>query len=314
MPTYRFCRPDDIPRLVRAVHECFEPHFSEHGPGIEPLTVEGYRREMKEISLWPSNSMLAVGAEVGGPDGESSSMTTEGATEVAVGVLTATKREHEVLITRVGVRPGHQRQGHGSHMLTSLSQKLAVLGPPRLVAEVPTDREDLLAFFAACDYRPETTFTDWRRSSDTPVEPVPQGLVTPVTAEELIACGSLEIAEGVAWERTRQTIEGRAERLRGVAIVSPDRVEGWILALDVRERDERFLDVVAAGVAEPERRELLLSVLLRHLAQEAVTQAPDRALRCPRLLTGEMPEPVLRGLGFEPTTQYARLVAEAKPL
>ena len=29
------------------------------------------------------------------------------------------------------------RQGHGRHLLTSLSSKLAILGPPRMVAEVP---------------------------------------------------------------------------------------------------------------------------------------------------------------------------------
>ncbi len=135
MPSYRFCRPDDIPFLVRAVNECWAPHF----PGTPPLTVEGFRREMKELDLWPSSSMVAADDET------------------PVAVLTGTKREEETLISRIGVRPGETRKGHGGHLVTSLSQKLAVLGPPRLVAEVPGDLPDALRFFEGLGWRREAT-------------------------------------------------------------------------------------------------------------------------------------------------------------
>ena len=137
MSSYRFCRPDDIEYLVRAVHECWDVHF----PDAEPMTVERFRDEMKFLDVWPSNCLVA--STDGGP----------------VAVLIGTKRTFEVAVLRLGVHPGHQRQGHGLHLLTSLSQKLAVLGPERLVAEVPRSRPGAVELFAAAGYVREATFT-----------------------------------------------------------------------------------------------------------------------------------------------------------
>lgn len=309
MPSYRFCRPDDIPRLVRAVRECFEVHF----PAPPAMTVESYRREMKEVDLWPSSCLLAVDEE--GP----------------LGVLTATKREHETLITRVGLRPGRQREGHGSHMVTSLSQKLAVLGPPRLAAEVPAEREDLLAFFTACGYREEGRYTTWSRPGDLAPEPVPDGLVFAVTVAELRdhealpetdapdqdATAREETPTVLAWERTRASLEGRAERLSGRAIASPERLEAWLLTLDpaadelVPPPPNPPLEVFALHGAPPAAGAPdLRAVLLRRLAQEN----PGRALRLPRLAPGEVPDALLRDLGFEPAGVHVRMTAAAVPL
>ncbi|HEX6201845.1 MAG TPA: GNAT family N-acetyltransferase, partial [Thermoanaerobaculia bacterium] len=116
MPSYRFCRPDDIPLLVHAVETCYRPH----DPAEPPWSPDSFRRGMREIDLWPSNSMVALDT-AGEP----------------LAVMIGTKRPDAVAVHRLGVRPDHLRQGHGLHLLTSLSQKLAVLGPDRLVAEVP---------------------------------------------------------------------------------------------------------------------------------------------------------------------------------
>ena len=55
MPSYRFCRPDDIPYLVRAVNECWDVHF----PEAPRMTVDRYREEMRTLDVWPSNSLVA---------------------------------------------------------------------------------------------------------------------------------------------------------------------------------------------------------------------------------------------------------------
>lgn len=306
VPAYRFCRPDDIPRLVRAVHECFEPHF----PDLEPLTVEGFRREMKELSLWPSNCLLAIGSagEIGG-SGETGSESDGG--DRAIGVLTATKREHEVLITRVGVRPGHQRRGHGSHLLTSLSQKLAVLGPPRLVAEVPAHRDDLLAYFTACGYRREATYTDWHRPPGPPPElPVKEDLVIRVDVQGLLDADLLEVPTGVAWERTRETLEARAERLHGIALADTSMVAAWLLMLEEPDVAPEVHGVRVADGFDEEFTEMLYEMSLRYV----VRRMPEREILCPKLLPDEIPESALRRLGFEPATEYARMTAEATPL
>src|SRR5690606_2920627 len=49
------------------------------------------------------------------------------------------KRETETLILAVGAARGHERQGHVSHMLQSLDRKLSILGPRRIVVEMPDD-------------------------------------------------------------------------------------------------------------------------------------------------------------------------------
>jgi len=300
VPAYRFCRPDDIPRLVRAIRECFEPHFPPSGP---PMSVERFRREMQELSLWPSNSMLAIGSAAESGD--------ENGTEAAVGVLTATKREHEVLITRVGVRPGHERRGHGSHLLTSLSQKLAVLGPPRLVAEVPARRSDLLAFFEACGYRRETTYTDWRRPpGPCPSEPVNEELLIRVDVPGLIDAGVLEVPAGVAWERSRATLEGRAERLDGFALADAETVAAWLLILEEPEEPPAVVGLRVSEGFDEELTEALYELLLRYV----VRRMPEREVVCPKLRPGEIPDSALRKLGFEPADRFVRMSAEAQPL
>lgn len=328
MPSYRFCRPDDIPFLVRAVNECFVPHF----PGTPAMSVEAFRREMKELDLWPSSCLVAADDER------------------PIAVLTGTKREDETLISRIGVRPGETGREHGGHLVTSLSQKLAVLGPPRLVAEVPGELPRVARFFERLGWRREATFTDWRRPPSAGAgEPVPPGLVVPATVDELAASGALAAPPGAAWPRTRRTLLNRRESLFGLAVASPDRIEAWVVydpaaetglpggesprprvgeelvsspggrreepaAEAGRDRDRVEtgpLEVVGFGAADEERRELLLGALLRHLIAAA---APGRPVCLARLAEGELPEPFLAGLGFAPDREYHRYAAEAKPL
>jgi ribosomal protein S18 acetylase RimI-like enzyme len=212
VPSYRFCRPDDIPLLVHAVETCYRVHDPE-----EPAwSAESFRRGMREIDLWPSNSMVALDT-----DGE------------PVAVMIGTKRADEVAVHRLGVRADHLRRGHGVHLLTSLSQKLAVLGPERLVAEVPEDRPAALACFAAAGYRREATLVDWWRPAveegATAAEPVPEGLVSELSVGELDGAGVLAGAPASVWCRSRRTLTQSADRLAAAAIVSPDRVEAWLV-------------------------------------------------------------------------------------
>lgn len=285
MPSYRFCRPDDIPLLVRAVNECYAVHF----PAAPAMTVESYRREMRELDLWPSSCMVAL-------------TDTD-----PVAVLTGTKREAETLVSRIGVRPGEEGRGHGGHLLTSLSQKLAVLGPPRLVAEVPAALPRVERFLGRLGWRRETAFTDWRRCAGGRIEPVPESLVSPLTGDELAGSGALEAPAGAAWVRTRQSLTNRRESLHGLAVVSPDRIEAWLLHAPAGEAGP--VEVVGFGTAPGAPRDLLLGALLRRLASET---AGD--VRLARLAEGELPADLLANLGFAPEAKYHRYATEARPL
>lgn len=281
MPSYRFCRPDDIPLLVRAVNCCYGVHF----PGTPPLTIEAFRAEMKELDVWPSNSMVAV----------------EGDTPIAVSI--GTKRAAEVLVMRIGVDSAYQRRGHGGHLLTSLSQKLAVLGPERLIAEVPRALPGLAPFVESVGYRREATYTDYTRPPG-PLEPVPEGLAMPITVDELSDNEVLATPSGVAWERSAETIRNCAHRLQGMAIASPLRIEAYLLYLEAGES----LEVLAAHAVDPARRVLMLSLLFR-----ALPAAAQRTVRLPRLAADEFPAPLLTNLGFLPGDRYDRYAAVATP-
>ncbi len=283
MPSYRFCRPDDIPFLVRAVNECYDVHF----PGEPRMTVDRYRAEMKALDVWPSNSLVASSDQ--GP----------------VAVLIATKRADEVTVLRVGARPGHQRQGHGAHLLTSLSNKLAVLGPDRLATEAPRSLPVASSLLAATGYRRELTYTDYLRSPSVP-EPVIEDLIMPVTVAELDEFGLVEIPDHVALERQRRTLLNRQDELEGTAIATPERIEAFLLHR--LADDGATLDVVAAGGQTSEQQDLFLQLLLRHLA--GTTELP---LRLPRLAPGEVSPAVLGALGFEAGEQYDHFVTEAVP-
>ncbi len=283
MPSYRFCRPDDIPYLVRAINECYVPNFA----GEPEMTVEAFRQEMKDIDLWPSNSMVASTGK--GP----------------IAVMIGTKRAHEVLILRLGVLPEHRREGHGSHMLTSLSQKLAVLGPERLVVEAPR-RLELDSFLRAANYRFETTLLDYHRPAGE-VEPVPDGWTLPISVDELVAEGLLQRRDGRAWCRSHETLLARKDELQGLAIASPERLEAFLI-FDPSPTARGGLAVLALECVDRARQEVFLGVLLRALATRS-----GGALELPRLSDDEVPRSVLEAAGFLEGESYDRYGATATP-
>ena len=290
MVAYRFCRPDDIPLLVRAVNECYLVHH----PELSPLTVDAFRREMKELDVWPSNSMVALA------DGDAEPLA----------VLIGTKRPDEVLVHRLGTRPGHLRRGHARHLVTSLSQKLAVLGPERLVAEVPADDPVVNAFFTAVGWSREAELVDRRRAMPRGSEqPIPEDLVIPVTVAELEGAGALGENPDAAWGRRLATLRARADHLVGAAVATPDQVEAYVIAEPPGEGSVEPLDVLAAGCRDPLRADFLLGLLFRWLSHTA-----RRPLRIPRLAPGELPAEVLGAAGFERDKVWRRYAGEARPL
>src|SRR5262245_23453358 len=139
-----------------------------------------------------------------------------------IGVLIGAKRPSGTLIHKIAVHPDHLRQGHGRHLLTSLSSKLAILGPPRVVAEVPEALTAACALFGACGYADEAALTDYvcelehRRAEESA-----GNLVIPVSVEDLAANGLLD--EGhpkVCWQRSVETLTARKGEIAGIALVT----------------------------------------------------------------------------------------------
>jgi GNAT superfamily N-acetyltransferase len=281
---YRFCRSDDMGRLVEAHNRCWLPHH----PDEPPLTLDRFKRWVRERSLWTSSCLIA----------------SEGSEPV--GFSFGCKRERETLILRLAVHPDHLRRGHGRHLLTSISSKLAILGPPRLVAEVPEEAAAAKALFRACGYLEEDTLHDWRLDATQAVAAAPEpaeGLLVPIGPGDLQSNGLLLDPPGICWDRAAATLVAMGERGQGLAVLTGDQVAGFIL---YRSEDEgtRLLALRRTSGAVPEG---LLDRLL--LATTERVPGPWLLEKAP---AAEFPPGWLASRGFRPGSRHLRMGATAR--
>src|SRR5688500_12952836 len=203
MSAYRFCRTDDVALLVDALNRCWSPYF----PGEPLLTLAAFKRSIRDLQVWCSSCMVAFS----GAD--------------PIGVLIGAKRPSGTLIHKIAVHPDHRRQGHGRHLLASLGSKLAILGPPRIVAEVPESLAAACGLFSACGYVQEAVLTDYvAAGEENDVREVADGgLVIPVTVDDLEANGLLgDTHPQTCWERAVDTLRARKDELEGLAVASDE--------------------------------------------------------------------------------------------
>jgi GNAT superfamily N-acetyltransferase len=223
--------------------------------------------------------------------------------EEPVAVLIGCKRPPFTHVHRIAVHPQHLRKGHGRHLLTSLRAKLAILGPPQLVAEISSGNAPARALFAACGWREDRTYVDVV-SSDPVASPAPTGLVVPVTVTDLADIGLPGDDAPRSWDRSRATLLHRAERLLGLAIASGERLDACALYTREDGGGATIWSLSAAAGAEGDGA---LAVLLRELAHRE-----RGALRIPRIEDDEIALDTLRRLGFATGEATIGVVAEAQ--
>jgi GNAT superfamily N-acetyltransferase len=281
LSAYRFCRTDDIALLVDAWNRCGLPHFA----GAPALPVAGFKQEIRELDLWCSSCMVAFDAKE------------------PVAVLIGCKRPPYTLVHRIAVHPDHLRKGHGRHLLTSLSAKLAILGPPHLVAEIGADNVSARALFSACGWREERTYVDLASDSPT-ASPAPPGLVVPVTVDDLMDIALPEASAPRSWNRTRSTLINRKERLFGLAIASGERLDASLLYT----REEDGGKAIWSLFATPgDGGEAALGALLHDLAH----REPGPVV-VPGIHGDEVAIEMLLGFGFTRGGETIGVAAEAQ--
>src|SRR4051794_902132 len=208
MSAYRFCRTDDVALLVDALNRCWSPYFPD-----EPLmTAAAFKRSIRDLQVWCSSCMVAFS----GPD--------------PIGILIGAKRPSGTLVHKIAVHPDHRRQGHARHLLASLGSKLAILGPPRIVAEVPRTLAPACELFGASGFTQEASLVDYVLQGDRDAGDIRDGFVIPITVDDLSANGFL--AEGdrqVCWTRSVESLSARKDDIAGIAIASDERIEAYVL-------------------------------------------------------------------------------------
>ena len=298
MSAYRFCRSDDIGLLVDALNRCWSPYF----PDEPPMTAAAFKRSIRDLQVWCSSCMVAFS----GSD--------------PIGVLIGAKRPSGTLVHRIAVHPDHRRQGHGRHLLASLGSKLAILGPPRIVAEIPATLVPACGLFNASGYAEEALLTDYvlqpaenpSTRAEFPRSPSAgdhdSQFVIPVTIDDLAANGLLEEAHPQAcWERSIETLRARKDNIEGLALASDERIEAYLLYL-------------AGALAEAGPTAEIVS--LRSFIDDAGDRSRQlfsqlhalgmRTFRIPKVHPSEISKELLETLGFRAAGAHRLYAARAR--
>jgi L-amino acid N-acyltransferase YncA len=226
-----------------------------------------------------------------------------------IGVLIGAKRPSGTLVHRIAVQPDHRRQAHGRHLLASLGSKLAILGPPRMIAEVPATLAAACELFSASGYVEEALLTDYVLQPDEHAARAATAMssdgqfVIPVTVDDLAANGLIEEANPqICWKRSVETLMARKDEIAGLAVASDERLEAWLLYV----KDGVDAEIVSLGAFIDDRGARLMPLLARLRAQGVST------LHLPKVHPAEFSSDLLETLGFRPGGRHRRYAAHAR--
>jgi hypothetical protein len=297
MSAYRFCRTDDIGLLVDALNRCWSPYC----PGEPPMTAPAFKRSIRHLQVWCSSCMVSLS----GSD--------------PIGVLIGAKRPSGTLVHKIAVHPDHRRQGHGRHLLASLGSKLAILGPPRIIAEVPETLAPACELFSASGYVQDALLTDYvlqPEEHDVREADHDGRFVIPVTVDDLAANGLLGEADPqVCWKRAVETLTARKDEITGLAVASDERIEAYLLYVKSEAGPEGNAETraTASDVEIVSLRSFIedggarLKQLLSRLRAQSIG-----AFRFPRVHPAEISKELLEAFGFRPAGVHRRYAATAQ--
>jgi L-amino acid N-acyltransferase YncA len=236
-----------------------------------------------------------------------------------IGVLIGAKRPSGTLVHKIAVHPDHRRQGHARHLLTSLGSKLAILGPPRIVAEVPETLDAACALFSATGYVQEAVLTDYvlqREGNPSTRAEFPRSLragdhdgrfVIPVTVDDLAANGLLEEADPQScWERSVETLTARKDDIAGLAVASDERIEAYLLYMlrDAGPTESAEILSLHSFIEDGGAR---LKQLVSRLRSQGI-----RSFQFTKVHTAEISKAWLETLGFRPAAAHLLYAARAR--
>lgn len=253
------------------------------------MTAARFKRSIRDLQIWCSSCMVAFS----GSD--------------PIGVLIGAKRPSATLIHKLAIHPNHLRQGHGRHLLTSLSSKLAILGPPRMVAEVPESLAHASDLFRTSEYLREAVLTDYVSDHH---DSVSQGVaagrfVIPVTVDDLAANGLLgKDHPATCWARSVESLTARKDEIAGFAVATDEQIEAYVL---YTKRDEDAeVEILSlrsfADDGQPRLNQLL----------SQVRSYGTRACLFPKVHPAEISKELLESLGFHQTGSHILFAARAR--
>ena len=267
MPSYRFCRPDDLTLIIRAINACYLMHY----PDALAMTEERLKEHMTLFHVRPGNCMVALERQQ------------------PVGVVVSTKRDYGVWIQALGCQPAFQRRGIATQLLEALVRKIAIQRAPLVTVDVPTTNTPARRFFEAVYFTVRGRYVSYQGLL-TEASGVP-GRIEAVPSPDLLAYYAPFHTTPACWERNAESLAGYGTLPQGYAYYAQSTVQGYLI-----HRDNTILDLALAPQADAEQ---VSAALLGRMCAAGCTYAT-----LAKVPEGESISPVLARLGFTPRADY----------
>ena len=265
MPSYRFCRPDDLELIVRAINTCCRIHETD----TPEMTEELLKTDMTLFAVRPGNCMVALERQQ------------------PVAAVISTRREGEAWIQTLGCQPAFQRRGLASELVEALVRKIAIQRTEDIAADVPEDNEAALQFFHSVGFEERGRLVTLEGQPDS-LGGSP-GEAVQVAAADLLRDSQAFHALPRCWERSVDSLAGYGELLQGCAYRETGITQGYLLY-----RDATILDLACAPGADAAR---VSAILLNHLSAASPLTFPKVNADDPLL-------DVLQRQGLKPKRSY----------
>lgn len=269
MPSYRFCRPDDLRLIVLAINECYRMHY----PDMPEMTADKLKEHMTLFDVRPGNCMVAL--ERNAP----------------VGVVVSTKRAYGAWIQAIGCKPAVQRQGVASQLLEALIRKIAIQKTPDIAVDVPENNVAARSFFVSNGFDERGRYVSYQGPLLALASPCFSGQVEVVPAPGLLVHHAPFHAIPACWERHAESLAAYGSLPQGAVYREQGEVCGYVMYWG-----ETILDLAVA----PQADALTVSrALLGAMQANGITQAT-----LPKVPDTEPLRAVLPQCGLQPITAY----------
>ena len=267
MPSYRFCRPDDLALIVRAINQCCRIHEAD----TPEMTEERLKTHMTLFAVRPGNCMVALERQQ------------------PVAAVISTRREAGAWIQTLGCQPAFQRRGVASQLVEALVRKIAIQRTEDITVDVPEDNDAALNFFQSVGFEERGRFVTLAGKPDSPGDLT--GEVVQALPTELLNAYEAFHAFPACWERSADSLAGYGELIQGCAYREDGALRGYLL-----HQGATILDLACAPEADAAQVSTVLLSRLRAAVTSPVT--------LPKVNAADPLFDILQQQGLKPVRSY----------
>ena len=267
MPSYRFCRPDDLELIVRAINQCCRIHETD----TPEMTEERLKAHMTLFAVRPGNCMVALERQQ------------------PVAAIISTRREACAWIQTLGCQPAFQLRGIASQLVEALVRKIAIQRTQDITVDVPEDNDAALNFFQAVGFEERGRLVTLAGKPHNPGDLTGEVLQAP--AVELLNFYEAFHAFPACWERGADSLAGYGELIQGYAYREDGAMRGYLL-----HQGATILDLACAPDADAAQVSAVLLSRLHAAGGSPVT--------LPKLNAADPLLDILQQQGLKPVRSY----------